>query len=329
MGDLRGSAAFHRSGRRWVFADCIFDEGSWSLTVQGRRVPVETKPLVLLRELLANAGHVVAKDALLDSIWPDVTVVEASLTTAVHKLRHVLGDDRRKHKIIETVSGIGYRISIPVEVQDLSGKSAAPFVPDVHAVAAGPATASSAAPAATGQPMGTGFARLMTIAAALAIGIAALTVGLSSSQNASATSTVHKFSQREAATAIRELDVDAINRMIDAGWDPNSRFDKAGTDAFMFLLNICEWDRGHDRRKMLMIARSFLEAGADMTRRNIYGDTYYSIAKARRYCGPDHPVTQMLEAMCYGGDLGPKDRCLATYELTAQQRRAQGLPPKA
>ena len=55
----------------------------------------------------------------------------------------------------------------------------------------------------------------------------------------------------------------------------------------------------------------------------------YSIAKAPRYCGPDHPVTQMLEAICYGGDMGPKDRCLATYELNTAQRRQQGLPPKA
>ena len=39
-------------------------------------------------------------------------------------------------------------------------------------------------------------------------------------------------------------------------------------------------------------------------------------------------MTQTLEAMCYGGSMGPKDLCLATYELTAEQRRAQGLPPK-
>ena len=31
--------------RRWSFADCVFDEANWTLIVDGRRVPVETKPL--------------------------------------------------------------------------------------------------------------------------------------------------------------------------------------------------------------------------------------------------------------------------------------------
>ena len=77
-----------------------------------------------------------------------------------------------------------------------------------------------------------------------------------------------------------------------------------------------------------MKARTLIEGGVQIDRRNVWGDTPYSIAKAPRYCGPDHPVTQMLEAICYGGTLGPRDLCLATYELNAVQRRAQGLPPK-
>jgi hypothetical protein len=135
-------------------------------------------------------------------------------------------------------------------------------------------------------------------------------------------------SQREAVIAIRELDIEKINRMIAAGWNPAIPWDKDGNDALGALLNRCEWDHTHQDRNMVIMARTLIEAGAPIDRRNIWGDTAYSIAKAPRYCGPDHPVTQMLEAMCYGGDMGPKDRCLATYELTAEQRRAQGLPPK-
>ena len=49
--------------------------------------------------------------------------------------------------------------------------------------------------------------------------------------------------------------------------------------------------------------------------RNSWGDTPYSIAKAKRYCGPDHPVTQMLRKMCYSGATPLGDRCLASYEI--------------
>ena len=113
MPGSRLSSPEFRRHRRWAFAACVFDEANWTLIVNGNRVPVETKPLELLRELLLRAGNVVTKDELLDKIWPDVTVVEASLPTAIHKLRLALGDDRRDRCIIETVSGIGYRLATP------------------------------------------------------------------------------------------------------------------------------------------------------------------------------------------------------------------------
>ena len=87
MAETRLSGADRLTQRRWSFAGCTFDESNWALSVGGDRVAIETKPLEMLRELLLRAGNVVTKDALLDSIWPDVTVVEASLPTAVHKLR--------------------------------------------------------------------------------------------------------------------------------------------------------------------------------------------------------------------------------------------------
>ena len=69
----------------------MFDEANWTLVVDGRRVAIEAKPLELLRQLLIGGSKLVTKDDLLGVIWPDVHVVEASLTTAVHKLRAALG----------------------------------------------------------------------------------------------------------------------------------------------------------------------------------------------------------------------------------------------
>lgn len=306
------------SRRRWRFAGCLFDETNWTLVVDGRRVYVEAKPLELLRELLLKAGNVVTKDELLDNIWPGLHVVEASLPTAVGKLRKALRDDR--HEIIETVPGIGYRIPGEVELDDGSTRQVANRpVPETSLQVPAPAIAANKpAPA---------FPSLMSVAGGIAIVLAGLAVAIGPSRDAGATRT-HSYTKADVAEAFRKLDVEAVDRMIAAGWDPTLPWDKEGDSSLDFLLNVCEWDKAHDRRQMLLIARSLLEAGVEIDQRNIYGDTPYSIAKAPRYCGPDHPVTQMLEAMCYGGDVGPKDRCLATYELSPAQRKAQGLPPK-
>lgn len=108
-----------RRRRQWRFANATFDEGSWSLTLDGVAVRPEAKPLELLHELLLRAGEVVTKDELLDAVWPNVTVVEASLPTAIAKLRRALHDNEAS--IIETVPRIGYRLAVPVEVESLNG----------------------------------------------------------------------------------------------------------------------------------------------------------------------------------------------------------------
>ena len=315
MSQFRTAGADRLHSRRWLFAGCVFDEANWTLVVDGRRVAIEAKPLELLRELLIGGGQLVTKDELLDRIWPDVHVVEASLTTAVHKLRQALGEDRRKRRIIETVPGLGYRLNVPATSEELVPASAPPPRP-------------AAAPAEPSEPFWL-MPRLLSIAGGLAIAVAAVAVAFGPPDEPQAAAPAAKYTQRQAADAIRELDIGTIKQMIAAGWNPAAPWDKEGNDALNALLNICEWDPGHDRRQMLLMARVLLEGGAAIDHRNVWGDTPYSIAKAPRYCGPDHPVTQMLEAMCYGGSMGPKDRCLATYELTAAQRKAQGLPPKS
>jgi TolB-like protein len=68
-------------------------------------VEIEGKPLEVLHQLLLRAGDVVSKEELLDAVWPGVSVVDASLATAVSKLRKALEDDT----IIKTIPKVGYR----------------------------------------------------------------------------------------------------------------------------------------------------------------------------------------------------------------------------
>ena len=106
--------------------------------------------------------------------------------------------------------------------------------------------------------------------------------------------------------------------MLAAGWNPNSPIDDQNNGALTMVLNRCEWDRGHDREQMVLMVRTLVDGGARLDHRNSWGDTPYSIAKAVRYCGPNHPVTQSIREMCYAGYRPLGDRCLASYELQRQ-----------
>src|ERR1700723_2131940 len=99
------------SGRLWRFADYEFDELARELRVKGRPVDLESKPLDILLQLLLHAGEVVTKEELLESVWPDVMVVDGSLATAVSKLRKAMGDE--DHPMIVTVPRLGSRLAVP------------------------------------------------------------------------------------------------------------------------------------------------------------------------------------------------------------------------
>src|SRR5580658_4236292 len=100
------------SVRLWRFADYEFDELGRELRVKGRPVDLESKPLDVLLQLLLHAGEVVTKEELLESVWPDVMVVDGSLATAVSKLRKAMGDE--EHPAIVTIPRVGYRLAVPV-----------------------------------------------------------------------------------------------------------------------------------------------------------------------------------------------------------------------
>jgi eukaryotic-like serine/threonine-protein kinase len=104
--------AAETSGRLWRFSDYEFDELGRELRVKGRPVELESKPLDILLQLLLHAGEVVTKEELLESVWPDVMVVDGSLATAVSKLRKAMGDEN--HPAIVTVPRVGYRLAVPV-----------------------------------------------------------------------------------------------------------------------------------------------------------------------------------------------------------------------
>jgi non-specific serine/threonine protein kinase len=113
-----------RPHRRWRFGAACLDEASLVLTIGGRPVELERRPLQLLSLLLTNAGEIVTKEEILDALWPGREVSEASLTNCMARLRQGLGEIG--HTAIRTVHGYGYRFAAPVTVEATSPAAAAP-----------------------------------------------------------------------------------------------------------------------------------------------------------------------------------------------------------
>lgn len=91
------------------------DETHQELTVGGQRRPIEAKPLAVLQALLLHAGTRLGKRDLIEIVWGNADhISEASLTTAISKLRAALGEAGRD--LIDVVPGSGYRIAAKVEV---------------------------------------------------------------------------------------------------------------------------------------------------------------------------------------------------------------------
>ena len=78
----------------------------------GRCVRLQIQPQRILEELLSHPGELVTRERLISLLWPRAVVdFDASLNTAVHKLREALGDRAERPRYIETVPRRGYRFA--------------------------------------------------------------------------------------------------------------------------------------------------------------------------------------------------------------------------
>ncbi len=84
---------------------------------KGVRIKLQEQPFRLLSLLLENAGEIVSRETVRQSLWPGNTFVDfdASLSVAVGKLRDALGDDADNPRFIETIPRRGYRFVAPVQ----------------------------------------------------------------------------------------------------------------------------------------------------------------------------------------------------------------------
>ncbi len=121
----------------YEFGDFRLDISERVLLRDGTPVVVTPKVFDLLCLLVENHGHLMEKDRLIKSLWPDSFVEEANLNVNVSALRRVLGESPTESQFIETVPRRGYRFvaavseveNRPVTPEPEQVERAAPTVP--------------------------------------------------------------------------------------------------------------------------------------------------------------------------------------------------------
>ena len=92
-----------------AFPQFELDEERFELRRDGQSVKVEPRVLEVLVYLIRNAGRVVTKEELLDSVWKKSFVSDSALTRCIMEARRAIGDPEREVPLIKTVHGRGYR----------------------------------------------------------------------------------------------------------------------------------------------------------------------------------------------------------------------------
>jgi len=108
---MRGKAAFQLGAWQVDAVACELRNGDLA-------VRLRPKVMDLLVAFAIRPGEVLSKQALLDLVWTDVTVGDASLSVAVGELRDALGDRAESPQFIETIPRRGYRLIAPVTPVD-------------------------------------------------------------------------------------------------------------------------------------------------------------------------------------------------------------------
>ena len=84
---------------------------------RGTEVPIQDLPLRLLAVLAERSPSLVARDELRRALWPPDTHLDAdaSLNTAVARVREALGDEPGDPRFVVTVPRRGYKLAVPAE----------------------------------------------------------------------------------------------------------------------------------------------------------------------------------------------------------------------
>lgn len=102
-------------GQDFRIANWLVEPQLNTVSRNGTTVHLEPKVMAVLVRLAQRVGAPVAKEELLQAVWPDTFVTDDVLKRSVSELRRVFEDDAREPRIIQTIPKSGYRLLVPVE----------------------------------------------------------------------------------------------------------------------------------------------------------------------------------------------------------------------
>src|SRR5262245_15752332 len=155
-------SATPKMGSVYEFDDVRVEPEAFRVLKAGHPIAIEPKAFDLLGFLIQHRGRLIEKQELLAAVWKDTTVTENAMTRVVAQLRKALGDPAGEPRYIETVPTRGYRFIAPVRLVDTPPAGSPAPAPEV-----------TPSPAETRPTTGTGRARTMWLAGALAAGLLA------------------------------------------------------------------------------------------------------------------------------------------------------------
>lgn len=100
--------------------DVSIDPESHEVFVRGEQIKLPLKEFDLLELLLANAGRVLTRDALIDRVWGSDYVGDTkTLDVHIKRLRSRIEDDPSKPSRIVTIRGLGYKYIASVATEPI------------------------------------------------------------------------------------------------------------------------------------------------------------------------------------------------------------------
>ncbi len=157
----------------YAFGSFVLEPTERRLTCEGRQIAIPKKAWQILLLLAEARGRLVPYETFRERLWPRVVVEDRTLTVHVSTLRKALGGGAAAG-CIETVTGAGYRLSVPVHVLARDEVASAASI-EARPVAVSPfATAS---PDDADAHLGVGIADALTTALGAMPGLAVSPVG--------------------------------------------------------------------------------------------------------------------------------------------------------
>ncbi len=110
---------------QYRFADCVLDTASRTLLRHQQPVEVQNLVFDLLHYLVRHPEQVISKETLLEQVWDNQYLTDATIAQAVKKARIAVGDDGQKQAVIRTIHSKGISLVVPVEMIEPTAEKAA------------------------------------------------------------------------------------------------------------------------------------------------------------------------------------------------------------